>query len=257
MSNVRQSFSAFVLNNQRKLYWLYTASILIMVANWFLPTHGFFEFEHPLLRNLLVDLGLFAPTIAILALGSQNCRNYLPQVAVCVFVSMLFQWHFVTISCFVLLVFAWTKPNNTVALLFLLTLQSVALLVMFSVFMKPCLYTNLSSVSLPLSGKTVTLQQERNGSEGLFDSDYSVNVFFNIAGGLRLVKSYYTFNDEYGDCNPNGFSLEAANGNLDAVYFVSDQDSNAPLRRLVSLKKINNYSTHYIRDDETLSPSSP
>ena len=257
MSNVRQSFSAFVLNNQRNLYWLYTASILIMVANWFLPTHGYFEIEQPFLRNLLNNISLLVPTIAILALGSKHCRNYLPLVAVCVFVSMLFRWHFVTISCFIVLVFAWTKPNNAVALLFLFTLQSVALVLMFSGVMKPCLYSSLSSVSLPVSGKTVTLQQERIGSEGLFNCDYSVNVFFDIAGGLRLVKSYYTFNDEYGDCNPKGFSLQAAKGNLDAVYFVSDQDSNAPIRRLVSLKKINNNSTHYIRDDESLSPSSP
>lgn len=257
MSNVRQSFSAFVLNNQRNLYWLYTASILIMIANWFVPTHGFFEFEQPLLRGLLLNLSLLTPAAGVFALSKGNCRNFVPQIAVFVFVSMLFQWYFATLTCFVVLVYAWTKPNNAVAILILFSLQIGALLFFFSESISPRLYSNLSSISMPMSERTVILQQDRKGSESLPNCDYSVNSFFDVAGGLRLVKTYFSFYDEYGDYNPKGFSLEAAKNLSDSIYFVSDQDSNPPIKVLVNLKHINDKVSYHIRANENLSPSSP
>lgn len=211
-----------------------------MIANWFVPTHGFFEFEQPLLRWLLLNLSLLTPAAGVLALGKENCRNFVPQIAVFVFVTMLFQWYFATLTCFVVLVYAWTKPNNTVAILVLFSLQSGALLFFFSEAISPRLYSNLYSLSMPMSGKTVILQQERKGSKGLCQCDYSLNTFFDIAGGLRLVKTYYILHDEYGDYNPQGFSLEAAQNLSDSFYFVSDQDSNPPIKVLVNLKHIKN-----------------
>lgn len=253
MSSIRESFGQFVLNNQRNLYWLYTASVLIMVANYFLAAHGYFEFEQKLLRTLMVDISLLAPTMGILVLGKPESRNYLLPTAICVFISMLFQLHFATLTCFVVLVFVWTKPNNLLAILILGFLQTLAVFAFFSEFIEPRQFNNLSS--LPhLKRRLVVLQQEQHGRQKLYGCNYCVKIFFNVAGGLRLVKTYYTLYDEYGEDRPVGFKLEDPKDLSDSTFLVYDQSVfNPPTKIRINLQRIDN-RVHWRIEPDQIAP---
>jgi len=56
----------FLRLNERNLFWLFVASALIFIANWFLATHGVVEFESDRLRQLLKAVSAFTPVIGIL-----------------------------------------------------------------------------------------------------------------------------------------------------------------------------------------------
>lgn len=114
METSKSSLSQFLLLNERNLFWLFVASCLVFIANWFLATHGFFEIENDRLRLLLTAVSMFSPVIGIIMLFSQDCRNEVPIVATLVFISLLLMWQTATITCFAIMLFCWTNKSRLV-----------------------------------------------------------------------------------------------------------------------------------------------
>ncbi|GEM_PF-697606 len=193
MANPAQSrIFKFLLVNERNLFWLFTASVLIFIANWFLATHGFFEFESEKLRQLLTAVSVFSPVIGILVLLSDDCQNGMPVLAGLVFASLLLLWPTATITCFIVMLFCWTKTTRLIGVVMLVFVQALSG-VLFVTANKQAVET-VELFKLPMARHELVLRGVTD--DGTYCSSLALQEDHPVTKGIRLVKTFYRLKDD-------------------------------------------------------------
>ena len=203
METSKSSLSQFLLLNERYLFWLFVASCLVFIANWFLATHGFFEIENDRLRLLLTAVSMFSPVIGIIMLFSQDCRNEVPIVATLVFISLLLMWPTATITCFAIMLFCWTNKSRALGIGILLIVQVFAGLLLLTEKKEAHQIVEIARLSMPkhelvLRGLT---------KDGTYCTSLALQEDYPVIPGLRLVKTFYRLKDDEYDYKKELFSL--------------------------------------------------
>lgn len=203
METSKSSLSQFLLLNERNLFWLFVASCLVFIANWFLATHGFFEIENDRLRLLLTAVSMFSPVIGIIMLFSQDCRNEVPIVATLVFISLLLMWPTATITCFAIMLFCWTNKSRALGIGILLIVQVFAGLLLLTEKKEAHQIVEIARLSMPkhelvLRGLT---------KDGTYCTSLALQEDYPVIPGLRLVKTFYRLKDDEYDYKKELFSL--------------------------------------------------
>lgn len=203
MESSKSSLSQFLLLNERNLFWLFVASCLVFIANWFLATHGFFEIENDRLRLLLTAVSMFSPVIGIIMLFSQDCRNEVPIVATLVFISLLLMWPTATITCFAIMLFCWTNKSRALGIGILLIVQVFAGLLLLTEKKEAHQIVEIARLSMPkhelvLRGLT---------KDGTYCTSLALQEDYPVIPGLRLVKTFYRLKDDEYDYKKELFSL--------------------------------------------------
>jgi hypothetical protein len=203
METSKSSLSQFLLLNERNLFWLFVASCLVFIANWFLATHGFFEIESDRLRLLLTAVSMCSPVIGIVVLFSQDCRNEVPIIAALVFVSMLLMWPTATITCFAILLFCWTNKSRALGIGILLIVQVFAGILLLTDKKEAHEIVEIARLRLPkhelvLRGLT---------KDGTYCTSLALQEDYPVIKGLRLVKTFYRLKDDEYDYKKELFSL--------------------------------------------------
>ncbi len=192
----------FLLVNERNLFWLFVASALIFIANWFLATHGYFEFENERLRQLLMTVSLFSPIIGILVLLSDDCQNGTPILACLVFASLLLLWPAATITCFIVMLFCWTKTSRILGVIMLVFVQALSG-VWFILSINKIETLELSK--LPMAHHELVLRGLTK--DGNYCSSLALQEDYQVAKGIRLVKTFYRLKDDEYAYKSDIFSL--------------------------------------------------
>ena len=203
METSKSSLSQFLLLNERNLFWLFVASCLVFIANWFLATHGFFEIENDRLRLLLTAVSMFSPVIGIIMLFSQDCRNEVPIVATLVFISLLLMWPTATITCFAIMLFCWTNKSRALGIGILLIVQVFAGLLLLTEKKEAHQIVEIARLTMPkhelvLRGLT---------KDGTYCTSLALQEDYPVIPGLRLVKTFYRLKDDEYDYKKELFSL--------------------------------------------------
>lgn len=203
METSRSSLSEFLHLNERNLFWLFVASCLVFIANWFLGTHGYFEIENDRLRQLLTAVSMCTPVIGIFVLFSQECRNEIPVIAALVFASMLLMWPTATITCFTILLFCWTNKSRALGIGILLIVQVFSGLLVLTerkdaVKIIEIARLHTAKHDLILRGLT---------TDGTFCTSLALQEDYPVINGLRLVKTFNRFKDKDYDYRKQLFSL--------------------------------------------------
>ncbi len=203
METSKSSLSQFLLLNERNLFWLFVASCLVFIANWFLATHGFFEIENDRLRLLLTAVSMFSPVIGIIMLFSQDCRNEVPIVATLVFISLLLMWPTTTITCFAIMLFCWTNKSRALGIGILLIVQVFAGLLLLTEKKEAHQIVEIARLTMPkhelvLRGLT---------KDGTYCTSLALQEDYPVIPGLRLVKTFYRLKDDEYDYKKELFSL--------------------------------------------------
>lgn len=203
METSKPSLSQFLLLNERNLFWLFVASCLVFIANWFLATHGFFEIENDRLRLLLTAVSMCSPVIGIIMLFSQDCRNEVPIIAALVFVSMLLMWPTATITCFAILLFCWTNKSRALGIGILLIVQVFAGILLLTEKKEAHQIVEIARLTMPkhelvLRGLT---------KDGTYCTSLVLQEDYPVIKGLRLVKTFYRLKDDDYDYKKELFSL--------------------------------------------------
>ena len=209
METSKSSVSEFLHLNERNLFWLFVASCLVFIANWFLATHGFFEIENDRLRQLLTGVSMCTPVIGILVLFSQDCRNEIPVIAALVFASMLLMWPTATITCFAILLFCWTNQTRALGIGILLIVQVFAGLLLLAEKKNAATIVEIARLhtakhDLILRGLT---------KDGTFCTSLTLQEDYPVINGLRLVKTFYRLKDKDYDYRKELFSLSPVDDN--------------------------------------------
>ncbi len=203
METSKSSLSQFLLLNERNLFWLFVASCLVFIANWFLATHGFIEIENDRLRLLLTAVSMCSPVIGIIMLFSQDCRNEVPIIAALVFVSMLLMWPTATITCFAILLFCWTNKSRALGIGILLIVQVFAGILLLTERKEAHQIVEIARLTMPkhelvLRGLT---------KDGTYCTSLVLQEDYPVITGLRLVKTFYRLKDDEYDYKKELFSL--------------------------------------------------
>jgi hypothetical protein len=203
MATSKSSLSQFLLLNERNVFWLFVASCLVFIANWFLATHGFFEIENDRLRQLLTAVSMCSPVIGIIMLFSQDCRNEVPIVAALVFISMLLMWPTATITCFTILLFCWTNKSRALG---------IGILVIVQVFAGILLLAEIKDAHETVEIARLTMPKHELVLRGLTkDGTYCTSLVlqedYPVITGLRLVKTFFRIKDDEYDYKKELFSL--------------------------------------------------
>lgn len=203
METSKSSLSQFFLLNERNLFWLFVASCLVFIANWFLGTHGFIEIENDRLRLLLTAVSMCSPVIGIIMLFSQDCRNEVPIIAALVFVSMLLMWPTATITCFAILLFCWTNKSRALGIGILLIVQVFAGILLLTEKKEAHQIVEIARLTMPkhelvLRGLT---------KDGTYCTSLALQEDYPVITGLRLVKTFYRLKDDEYDYKKELFSL--------------------------------------------------
>ena len=203
METSKSSLSQFLLLNERNLFWLFVASCLVFIANWFLATHGFFEIESDRLRLLLNAVSMCSPVIGIIMLFSQDCRNEVPIIAALVFVSMLLVWPTATITCFAIMLFCWTNKSRALGIGILLIVQVFAGILLLTEKKEAQQIVEIARLTMPkhelvLRGLT---------KDGTYCTSLALQEDYPVIKGLRLVKTFYRLKDDDYDYKKELFSL--------------------------------------------------
>ncbi|CAN5152070.1 hypothetical protein BH11CYA1_BH11CYA1_16780 [soil metagenome] len=209
----RTSLSQFLHLNERNLFWLFVASCLVFIANWFLATHGFFEFESDKLRLLFLAVSMCSPVIGILVLLSQDCRNSVPLVAAFVFLSMLLMWPVATITCFVVMLACWTRKSCFVGIGLLVLLQIFAGFLI--VIEKKNALSTVEVARLSTAKHEIVLRGETK--DGTFCDSVAVQEDYPVAKGIRLVKTFFRLKGKEFDYRKQIFSLSPLESNRVAL----------------------------------------
>ncbi len=209
MRTSKSSISEFLHLNERNLFWLFVASGLVFIANWFLGTHGYFEIENDRLRQLLSAVSMCTPVIGIIVLFSQECRNEIPVIAALVFFSMLLMWPTATITCFAILLFCWTNNSRALGIGILVIVQvfaGILILAERKEAVKIIEITTLQTAkhNLVLRGLT---------TDGTFCTSLALQEDYPVINGLRLVKTFYRLKDKDYDYRKQLFSLSLVDDN--------------------------------------------
>ncbi|MBP9808171.1 hypothetical protein KBF38_07665 [bacterium] len=209
MRTSKSSISEFLHLNERNLFWLFVASGLVFIANWFLGTHGYFEIENDRLRQLLSAVSMCTPVIGIIVLFSQECRNEIPVIAALVFFSMLLMWPTATITCFAILLFCWTNNSRALGIGILVIVQvfaGILILAERKEAVKIIEITTLQTAkhNLVLRGLT---------TDGTFCTSLALQEDYPVINGLRLVKTFYRLKDKDYDYRKELFSLSLVDDN--------------------------------------------
>lgn len=203
METSKSSLSQFLLLNERNLFWLFVASCLVFIANWFLATHGFIEIENDRLRLLLTAVSMFSPVIGIIMLFSQDCRNEVPIVATLVFISLLLMWPTATITCFAIMLFCWTNKSRALGIGILLIVQVFAGLLLLTEKKEAHQIVEIARLTMPkhelvLRGLT---------KDGTYCTSLALQEDYPVIPGLRLVKTFCRLKDDEYDYKKELFSL--------------------------------------------------
>ncbi len=209
MRTSKSSISEFLHLNERNLFWLFVASGLVFIANWFLGTHGYFEIENDRLRQLLSAVSMCTPVIGIIVLFSQECRNEIPVIAALVFFSMLLMWPTATITCFAILLFCWTNNSRALGIGILVIVQVFAGILMLAERKEAVKIIEITTLqtakhNLVLRGLT---------TDGTFCTSLALQEDYPVINGLRLVKTFYRLKDKDYDYRKELFSLSLVDDN--------------------------------------------
>ncbi len=192
METSKSSLSQFLHLNERNLFWLFVASCLVFIANWFLATHGYFEIENDRLRQLLRAVSMCSPVIGIVALFSQDCRNEVPVIAALVFVSMLLMWPAATITCFAVLLFCWTNKSRAIGVGILLIVQVFAGILLLTE--RKDATQSIEIASLQMAKHNLVLRGTTD--DKTFCNSIVLQEEYPVIKGLRLIKTFYRLKDK-------------------------------------------------------------
>ncbi len=202
----------FLLLNERNLFWLFAASALIFIANWFLATHGYFEFENERLRQLLMAVSMFSPIIGILVLLSDDCQNGTPILAGLVFASLLLLWPTATITCFIVMLFCWTKTTRIIGVIMLVFVQALSGILFVTTNKQT---ETLELFKLPMAHHELVLRGVTD--DGNYCSSLALQEDYPVAKGIRLVKTFYRLKDDDYAYKHDIFSLSPVDDNHAAL----------------------------------------
>ena len=208
-----KSLSEFLHLNERNLFWLFVASILVFVANWFRATHGCFEFENDKLRQLLMAVSMCSPVIGILVLLSQDCRNYIPVVAVLLFLSLLLVWPVATMTCFVVLLSCWIGKTRIAGVGILVILQVFAGILICAESKNPS--SKIEIARLNTANHELVLRGETQ--DGTFCDSCAVQEDYPVIKGVRLVKTFFRLKGKNFDYRKEIFGLTQLDDNHAAI----------------------------------------
>lgn len=207
----RSRYQQFLAANERGLFWLTCAATLILIANWFFGTHGYFQFDDARLNVLLHAVTIFSPVVGLLLLFSHDCRDSIPYVAIGSFISILMLWPTATITCFIVLLFCWTRTTRWVGL---------AMLILVQIFSATFFYVTGESQGrhseefsrLEIPGHIIVLSGLPEPG-GQYYSQLLVQGMYRVVKGFSLVKTYYRLDDQGYMYKKDLFSLAPVDNN--------------------------------------------